>query len=95
MVLDFDTHSGRILIGGEVVDVFRTTELEASLISRIKDPYTSSYSLTKEDMTYTLSGVKYDVRLIFQSLTIKNPSYTGKIEYFYNNADGYALIRKK
>ena len=54
----------------------------------------STTNLTKDEMTFELKWEKYNLLLILESISIKNPDYTWAEEFNNNYANWYLLLKK-
>jgi Domain of unknown function (DUF4153) len=61
-----------------------------------EDPTKEIWLRSSKDMTFTVSDNTIEIRLIFTSLQVKNPTYTGEPNNWdTGGADGIALVRDK
>jgi hypothetical protein len=67
-----------------------------TISEKLRDSATIS-PVMPSDLTFVLSDKEREIRLILQSLMVKNPNYTGTkaSDVYRETASGFALIRKK
>lgn len=77
-----------------VLEVFPASEFFTTLAK--KSAEVAALSLTPEELTVSLSGKIYDIKVIISTINIENVNYTGEKSAFPSGyVSGYALIRKK
>lgn len=79
----------------EVLEKISIKNLFDTLIKKHNGTYETI--VTKQDLTFEISGKKYAVKLFFHDINIPNPEYkeVGNNNIMYQNTSGYALIQKK
>lgn len=93
---DMKEKKAEFFMSGALVDIFPLESLLTSLnaISQKKSNMDGS-NLSKEEMTFDVTGKKYVWKLYLQGVTFPNPAYTGSTDNWNYSADGYMLIRAK
>ena len=89
---------GQLVLNGEVLDAFSLDDLETSLLALRGQSRDANFSLTRDQMTFNLSGKVYTVKGYLQNINIPNPDYhpiVSSENTYYGYADGYALLHKK
>lgn len=76
--------------GEEILDEFDFMSVQNTL--REKFGTVENLPLSKEDMTFSMKGKKYEIQLLLENISFKNPEYTGTDTY-YPSINGYILIR--
>ena len=96
--LDTKMRKGQLVLNGEVLDAFSLDDLETSLLALRGQSRDANFSLTRDQMTFNLSGKVYTVKGYLQNINIPNPDYhpiVSSENTYYGYADGYALLHKK
>jgi len=88
--LDTDKKTLEIIENNNVIE---NINIE-SIINKLYDSYKiNSTNLKKEEMTFEIKWQKYNVLLILESISIKNPDYTWNETYYSNYVNWYLLIK--
>ncbi len=82
-------------MSGQLVDTFSIKDFENSLLETFRTE--NKLNLPKDQMTVTLDGKAYSVKIYLRSISILNPTYITpkKPINIYISADGYALVKRK
>ncbi len=82
------------MLGETIIDTFSLKDFFMIL----QQKYTQIYNaqIPQEEMTFALSGISYEGKLILENVNLKNPDYTGEdVAYSWENISGYILLKKK
>ncbi|MFK7780120.1 MAG: DUF4153 domain-containing protein [Candidatus Gracilibacteria bacterium] len=80
-----------IILNGEVIETINIQQIINELNK--KDITISDNYLSKNDLTFEITSNNKTYKLLFESISIKNPKYTGTYNVNYSSSNGYLLIK--